>query len=244
MTKQAIKEAPKKEPHKFLEFTISGSYYNSKRESFDFENVVGKIPYCDEEGGVGSMHVRGRFAAKWIREARNEDGTLKYPERIEKLRQVFIDDVRETTGTLSYVGKSIKELDIHELQELATAKDLRGIPLPNSGMSKRDVLIRAYADYSHRVLGKKIDYQAADFNFAKLPDITLDDAYRVETQEKISNEEILEMAQKPTVSAMGEKDDPKKVFSIEELRQVADSKKIKWDESTSFDELYNNIFAS
>jgi hypothetical protein len=39
---------------KFLEFTISGSYYNSKKEIIDFEKVKGKIPYCDEVDTVNT----------------------------------------------------------------------------------------------------------------------------------------------------------------------------------------------
>lgn len=230
---------------RYLEFTISGAYYNSRKETVDFENVKGRIPFCDEESGIGSMHVRDRFAAKWIKEALNEDGEPKYP-RIEKLRQVHIDDVREVTGTLPFVGKDIKELSIDEMQELAVAKDLRFIPLPNSGMSKRDMLIRAYVAYSDKVLKKKVEWQKEEFNFMQLPSIILDSVSRREQSGKISNDEMInierdKMAQ-PT--ELGAKDNPKERFSLEELKTLADEKNISYPENVEFDDLYSVLFSS
>lgn len=224
--------------HKFLEFTISGCYYNSRKETIDFEDVKGKIPYCDEENGVGSMHVRSRYAVKWIKEAVDSKGEKLYPERIEKIRQVFIDDVQPATGTLSFVGKNIKELSIDEMQELAVAKDLRFIPIPGKGLSKRDMLIRAYVAYAEKVLFKKIKWQEPDFNFSALPDIILDDKTRVEEGGKISNDEMIEreMSSKRT-------DSPKARFTIEELKTIADSKNISYSDDVEFSDLYNTLFS-
>ncbi len=189
------------------------------------------------------MHVRGRFAEKWVRDAVNPDGTKKYPERIHKMRQVFIDDVKLTEGTLSYVGKDIKELSVDEMQDLAVAKDLRFIPLPSSGISKRDMLIRTYVAYAEKVLLKKIKYQEDGFNFSKLPSIILDAKFRKEISQKLSNEEILEREQAPTKTALGGKDDPKARFTMDELRQVAEQKNIEVLDGTTFDELYSQLFS-
>ncbi len=236
-------------PDQFLEFTITGNYHNSKKEIVDFQDVVGKIPFCDEEENqIGSMHVRGRYAEKWVREAVNKDGTKKYPERIHKMRQVFIDDVKLTTGKLSYVGKDIKELSIDEMQELAVAKDLRGVPLPNSGMSKRDMLIRTYVAYADRVLLKKIKYQEEGFNFAKLPSIILDGKSRKETSKKLTNEEVIAREQQPTLTGLGEKDDPRKRFSLDELKEIAGQKGLVYDTDKEgealFDDLYKELFGN
>lgn len=229
---------------RFLEFTISGSYYNSKKETVDFDGVKGRIPFCDEDNGVGSMHVRGRFAARWIKDAVKADGTQKYPERLEKLRQVFVDDVQPVSGKLSFVGKDIKELSIEEMQELAVAKDLRFIPLPNSGMSKRDMLIRTYVAYSEKVLLKKIKYQEENFNFAKLPSIILTADLRQEKAQKITNDEVIELEGRPTKSAYGEKDNPKARFSMEELLQIAEQKSLDVVEGATFEDLYAMCFPS
>lgn len=231
--------------HRYLQFTISGTYYNSKKELIDFEKVVGKIPFCDEEQGVGSMHVRDRFAAKWVREASKENGNLRYPDRIERMHQIFVDDVQETTGTMSFVGKSLKDLDIDEMQELAVAKDIRFIPLPKAGMSKRDMLIRTYVGYSEKVLKKTVKYQEEDFNFAKLPDIVLDGQGRKEISQKLTNDEIvdLEADKMKAPVGLGERDDPKKRFSLDELRAILDGKKVAYDPDSSFDELYQKAFS-
>lgn len=235
---------PAPELDRFLEFTISGSYYNSKKEIVDFDRVKGKIPFCDEDNAVGSMHVRGRFAAKWVKEAVDDMGIRMYPERIEKMRQVHVDDVQPTTGTLSFVGKNIKDLSVEEMQELAVAKDLRFVPLPSSGLDKRDMLVRTYVAYSEKVLEKKVKYQEEGFNFAKLPDIVLDGKLRREESQKITNEEIIAREQAPTKTALGEKDDPKARFSMEELRLIADQKKITVTEGSTFEELYAKLFPS
>jgi len=228
---------------KMLEYTISGSYYNSKKEAIDFGPLKGTIPFCEIE--VGDMHVRGRYAAKWIKEAVNSNGEKLYPERLEKLRQCFIDDVQETTGTLSFVGKNIKELSNDEIQDLATSKDLREIPLPNGGFSNRDVLIRAYAAYSKKILKKEIKYQEETFNFAKLPPLILTGEGRTETMRTFSNEEILDLeAKQGKPTEYGKRDDPKSRFTIEELKEIADGKNYEYAEDVDFDTLYKALFPS
>lgn len=229
---------------RYLEFTISGCYYDSKKETIDFEDVVGKIPMCDEEQGLGSMHVRRRFAQKWIKAALDKNGDPKYPVRIEKLRQVFIDDIKETTGTLSFVGKDIKALSIDEMQELAVAKDLRFVPLPGAGLSKRDMLIRTYVAYSEKVLLKKIKFQEEEFNFAKLPQIILDSTGRTDKEGKITNEEMIAREQENTTTDLNSKDNPKDRFSLVELKSLADSKNISYPSNIGFDDLYSYLFSA
>lgn len=241
---QAVKKPEAAMPDRFLEFTISGNYYNSKKELIDFEYVVGKIPFCDEENKVGSMHVRGRFAEKWVKDAVNPDGTKKYPERIHKMHQTSVDNVQLTTGTLSFVGKDIKNLSIDEMQDLAVAKDLRLIPIPNSGYSKSDMLIRAYVAYSEKVLLTKIKYQEEDFNFFKLPSIILTGELRQEKHKKFTNDEIIAKEQEPTKSSYGEKDDPKKRWTMEQLVEAAAVKNITLEKGLSFDEVYSKLFPS
>lgn len=229
--------------YKMLKFTISGSYYNSKNEAFDFDRVEGVIPWCDEEKGIGSMHVRGRYAEKWVREAVDKKGNRLHPERIDRMCQVFIDNVEETTGELSFVGKDIKELSIDEMQDLATAKDIRFIPVPRSGMSLRDLRVRAYVGYAELVLKKKIKYQDEGFNFSKLPSIFLDASGRIDNAQKVTNDEIIdnELVTKPL--GLGERDDPRNRFTLAELKELADSKNIDYPEDLSDDELFSELYA-
>lgn len=229
---------------RFLEFTLSGCYYNFRKEKIDFDDVKVKIPYCDEENGVGSMHVRRRFAAKAVKAEKNPDGTAKYPERIERMCQVYIDDIQETTGTLSFVGKDIKTLDIYQMQELAVAKDIRFIPLPSSDMSKRDRLIRTYVGYSDKILKKKVKWQEEGFNFAKLPAIILEGSGRFETHQKITNEEMIEQEQSAPSTELGKSDNPKNRFTIEELKMLADGKGIEYPDDVEFNDLYSHLFSA
>ena len=233
----------KKDLHDFLEFTVSGCYYDSKKETVDFENIKICIPDCDEEEGVGSMHLRGRYVTKALKAAVDKKGNPKYPTRVEKIRQVHVDDVQPTKGTLSFLGKDIKELNIDEMQDLATSKDLRFIPLPGSGLSKRDMSIRTYVAYSDKILGKKIEYQEEGFNFAKLPSIILDSAGRSETSGKISNEEMIQQEQAAPPTDYGQRDNPKDRFTLDELKSIAATKDIRHGDDVKFDELYNVLFS-
>lgn len=226
---------------RLLEFTISGSYVNSKNEIIDFENVSGLIPMCEEK--IGEMHVQDRYATMWVKEAKKENGEPKYPERVDRIRQVFVDDIQETTGPLSFVGKSIKELNVQELQDLATAKDLRPIPLPNSGMSLREMRASAYRAYEEKINKKKMKMEDVLEKFSKLPDIVLTSHGRTEDSEKVSNEEIIELEQRASKPvAMGERDDPRNRFTIQELRTIADTKRIVYNEDTTFEELFSELF--
>jgi hypothetical protein len=233
---------------RMLKVTISGYYINSSKEKIDFDKVSGIIPWVDEEKGLASFHTRGRYAKKWISEAIDKDtGKPKYPERIEKIQQCFVDDIEETTGTLSFVGKNIKELTMDELQDLATAKDIRTIPLPKSGHSNRSMLALAYAGYCKYVLKRPLKPQPHEegFNFTKLPNIILDDKRRVETARKITNDEVIEAAMRGTKVNYGEgKTSPEERFSPEELQMLADEAGIEYDESTTHAQLYKAVFGT
>lgn len=226
----------------FLEFTVSGCYYDSRKETVDFEDIKIRIPGDDEE--IGEMHVMSRYMAKAIRSELNKNGDPKFPKRVEKIRQVFVDDVVSTTGKLSFVGKNIKDLSVDEMQDLAAYKDLRFIPLPNAGLSKRDMLIRAYVAYCEIVLRRKIKYQEDGFNFAKLPAIILDGSGRIEVGEKITNEEMITQEQTATTTGYGQKDNPRDRFTIEELKTLADSKSVRYSADVEFKELYSQLFSA
>lgn len=224
--------------HKMLEVTISGSYHTADKDIVDFQDVKGLIPFQEEE--VAAMHVRARYAPQWLRAALNEDGKALYPKRIHRIRQVHIDDMKPTTGTLSFVGKDIKELNMEELQDLATAKDLRLVPLWKA-TDLRDTRVKAYVDYQDKVLeGRPIKYQAEDFNFSKLPPIIIADATpRLDDRIKLTNDDILdqEMAVTSTAGTKGS-------LTIEEMKTIADQKKIKYEHTISYNELHQRLYGS
>lgn len=228
---------------KALKVTISGSYRNSKREVFDFENVTGIIPAVEED--LAAMHVRGRYALPWVKGATDpKTGEKLYPERIEDMRQVFIDNVEEVDADLSFLGKDIKEMSFEELQDLATYKDLRTIPLPKelSGVSLREMRVAAYAAYSDAFFGTDLakEKDQAGFNYAALPALVVEGASRRDPTVKLTNEEVLAQEEKK----MDIGSTPKSNMTIDELRKIAKSKNIAFTQNTSFDDLYNKIYGA
>lgn len=245
LKKENVKESTKKPEEgndDFLEFVVSGCYYDSRKETIDFDGLVVKVPANTED--IAEMHVRSRYVIKAIKEAKHANGEPRYPNRVEKVRQVHVDDVRPCKGRYTFVGKNIKELDMVELQDLATRKDLRFIPLPNSGMSRRDMLIRAYVAFSAKVFKKDIKWQDEKFNFAKLPEIIVDGRVRSEGEGKITNEEMIEQEQNAPATSYGEKDDPRKRFTLDELKTIANNKHIDYADNIDFTSLYNRLFSA
>jgi hypothetical protein len=218
-----------------IEVTISGSYRNSKKEHIDYDGVKFLMPAIDEETRL--MHIKTRYALASI----NADPRYK-EERAASLRQVFIDDVKPVKGKPSFLGKKIKELTDPEMQDLATAKDLRGIPAPSkqSGLSLREMRIRAYAEYVEKVLKLgAVKWREPDFNFAAQPDFEIKDAAaRKEKAVKVTNEEFLENESRNTSL---DKDDPSSRFTLKELQQLAQSKNIDYD-GLSLEQLYAKLY--
>lgn len=240
---------------KALKVTVSGSYKTAGGDIVDFEDVSGVIPFVDEEHA--KMHVRGRYASEWVRSAEGETGKKIYPDRIEKMRQVFVDDMVEVNENFSYVGKDIKKMTYEELQDLATAKDLRAIPLPKkiSGVDIREMRQKAYLDYRAKVMNDPIDenrppVEYADevrnveggvdliFNFSKVPELIVDGGTRVETSGKLSNDDIIEQEQKPMMNNETLKD----TLTLEDLKKLADDKGIKYHWNVGFEKLYAILF--
>ena len=139
---------------------------------------------------------------------------------------------------MSYIGKDIKGMTFEELQDLATAKDLRFIPAAKEDM--RVARVRAYATYSERVLKKTLDWQASDFldAFAKMPEIIVNDADALEIEQKISNDEIIDAEMSSTSTS----DDPRTRFTLPELKKLANEKNIAYDQDIGFDDMYKKLY--
>lgn len=225
---------------KALQVTISGSYRTATKEIVDFEDVKGIIPHVGED--LAAMHVRGRYAVMWVKAAEDKKGEKLYTKRIEDMRQVFVDEIKEVdVEQFSFVGKDVRELDYIELQDLATAKDLRKVPLPKetSGASLREVRQVAYVEYAEKVHREFIDINDPEFNYAKLPKLKIDGEARREASKKFTNEEIIEQEQ-DTTSTQGVKSD----LTLEDLKEMADKKGIKYHPATGFEKMYVKIFGT
>lgn len=205
-----------------LKVTISGSYHAGKDRIIDFNNVVGHIPYCDERDVLS--HVRRRFAAKWV----SEDG--RYTDRVNKIREVFVDDVLEMQGELSYVGKDLRTLNADELQELAVSKSLMSIPAPRMG-SLRNALNVAYCAYVNNVLDGDLSHNAEGFKLMEQPPIYLKDGYAPDVTVKLTNEQVISGEQTDTPQ-----------LDMAKLKEIAKSKGIEFHPSISYDKLYARVF--
>lgn len=223
---------------KALKVTISGSYKTSGGDIVDYEDVSGVIPFVDDEHA--KMHVKSRYASDWVSALRDDADKKVYPDRIEHMRQVFVDDFEIVEHEFSYVGKDVKEMSFEELQDLATAKDLRSIPLPKrqSGFSLREARMRAYVAYANKVEGMDLDYNDPEFEYGELPPLIVDGGIRKETAKKMSNDEIIEAEQKAQSSS------PKSHLTIDDLKEIADKKGIEYHHKTGYDKLYAMIYGS
>ena len=222
---------------KALKVTISGSYKTSKGDIIDFEDISGVIPFVSEEHA--KMHVMRRYASEWIRAKTNKDGEKVFKDRIEHMRQVFVDEIEETYYDFSYVGKDIKKMSYEELQDLATAKDLRTIPLPKafSGLSLREMRVKAYLAYSEKVNKIVLNDNDPDFNFADLPELKAGESVRKEPVAKMTNDDIINQEQKSTSTAS-----TKSTLTLDDLKKIADEKGIDYSKDIGFDSLHAQLF--
>jgi len=212
---------------KALKVTISGSYRTADREVIDFSGIEGVIPFTTQE--LAEMHIRKRYARMWIMK------DSKFKQRLYATRECYIDSMEETEAEFSYIGKDIRSMSQEELQDLATAKDLRLIPLYKKG-SERDARTKAYAAYSQQVLKEVVKWQAEGFNLMKLPPIMVTDgSWRQDTTKKLTNEEVMDAE-----SVIGQ---PKSTMNRAELEQIAASQNIKFHPSISDENLYKKIYA-
>lgn len=214
---------------KALKVTVSGSYRGAENKIFDYSNVTGVIPFNEEE--IATMHVRRRYAPLWV--ARDE----RFKEnRLYSIRECHIDAMEETTAEFSYLGKDIRLMTQEELQDLATSKDLRLVPLFQKS-SEREARTRAYADYSAHFLGKKVKYQEAGFNLMKQPPIIVKDgkAHKDDTR-KMTNEEVMD--------AEAEINNPKTTLSRDEMEELAKKQGISFHPGISDKKLYDRIYAA
>lgn len=223
---------------------ISGSYRKAKKDIVDYSEIEGMIPLVDEE--IAVQMARKRYALMWIPASGN------YPDRLESVREVHIDSMKPALmkGKFSYVGKNIGDMTWEELQDFAVANDLRTVPLYKKG-SIRNAQNIAYAAYAKDVLQWKpkgnteiekaawrllTNHQELGFNIAKNPKITATDTMRVDSSQKINNDEMIELEQKSAKGSI------KSTLTLPELQAIASSKNIPYEESDDASTLYNRIY--
>lgn len=242
MAKPQIKTKTEPKKSKVWEVKISGSYRGRDKKYHDFVGIEGVLPYVPEEFML--QLVRKRYAIMWLAKELKDSGNIK------SIREVWIDSQKKGEAVLTYIGKNIAEMTPEELQDVATACDLRVIPVYRS-TSLRPMQNIAYAAYAKNVLHLKpkgtsekakldyrllTDHRADGFNLMKNPAIIVGGAMRRDDSKKVTNDEYLDMEETIT------KGNPKTTLTMDELKMLADQKNISYDETTSFDELFEELY--
>lgn len=210
--------------------TLSGTYRNGANESVDFQEVTGFIPLVDEDMAQ-AMCVK-RYAKVFITQDK------RYKDRVTRTRSVYVDSMEPCYHEFSYVGKDIKQMTYEELQDLATAKDLRSIPLYKAG-GLREAQVAAYAAYSKAILREDIGEKEPGFKFAELPPLIVgDDVALRNTPESRTVDEIVQDEVEGKKPAGVEK----VKVSREEMVKLAKDRGIQFHPAIGDEKLYKKLF--
>lgn len=214
---------------KLVKVKVSGSFRNGNNEIIDFSDLEGVVPSTDE--ARVNMHVQSRYLPMWI------SSSKEIKDRPKRIRQVFIDYVSsEFDGKLSCVGKNIKELSFEEIQDLATLKDLRAIPLYKNG-SLRDSRIKALYEYSKEILGEELK---KDIKLDDLPNIIVADGAKYYERGNINNDVSIALeARKSGMTAELPKQED--FISFEELKVMAKSNGVTFHPNISYEKLKERV---
>jgi hypothetical protein len=215
---------------KLLKCKISGTYYNSKKERIDYENIEGLIPFCDEDRAHQSC--KNRYATIWLEKA---IGSRPY-----RVREVFLDSCVETEGELSFIGKNIKEMDYKELQDLAV---YYGLLLPRyKKEALRNMRVKAISEYMRVVKGIPLDkvQKVAELPLDKQPDFVAEELEVKEVVHKTETQSLNDELSEYGVSLVEEEE--KKEYTLDNLKDLAKAKGIPFSPNIGYDKLYARVF--
>lgn len=244
---------------KTLKVTISGSYRSANRQIESFDGVTGLMPVLEEDK-VNQMATR-RYAKIWVSQEKNKEGEPKY-KHISNIRQVFIDSIEDNeekpNAVLSYIGKDIMEMNFEELQDLAAANDLSGVPLYKVGslVTARRIAFSEYAikvlqleEYAREDKAEKFnlyDHRTSGFNPKKFEPIIADDKIRRLDDKKRSIEEGIDAELQPVRRKGGKPVDepatPRMTFT--QLKAIATQRNIDFNKGISYENLYKKIYGT
>lgn len=239
-----------------LKATISGSFIAADKQTESYGEVTGYLPLLDDD--KATQMIIKRYAKIWIGEAEDEEGKPKY-KRVNRIREVFVDSIEQedVEHEFSFIGKDIMKMSYEELQDLAAAKDLSGIPLYKDGSLATQRRI-AFAEYGSKILGltmktskagKLVDvplnHRLDGFNPSAYAPIIVEDGNTRRGDDEVAPiEESIDreaLALKGNAEAKSTKSSR---LSIDQLKAIADTKKIKYSAKISYDALYKLIYSS
>lgn len=181
---------------------VSGTYYTGNDEIIDFD-LEGTIPGCIED--EIHSHMINRYVPMWLRE--DKEG---YPDRVNRVREVFVEDYAEADAEFSFVGKDVRDMDYNELQDFAVAKGLRDVPLYKVGARSHQREV-AYVSYLTNVQKSPPDDQ---FNLRDALPLIADAKLHAIPKPKYDPD-------KAVLKEEGGEMDVSADMSLEELRKIA-----------------------
>lgn len=243
---------------KTIKVIISGSYRSANRQIESFDGVEGLMPNLAEDKAT-QMAIR-RYAKVWVSREKDKDGAPKY-KHIAAIRQVFVDSIEDNeekpNANLSYVGKDIMEMNFEELQDLAAANDLNGIPLYKTGslITARRISFSEYAikvleleEYAPADKHEKFnlyDHRTSGFNPKRFEPIIADDIIRRQDNHKVSLEDSIMAEAQPTRRKAGkdvDADSKGSRVTFEQLKAIATQRNISFNKGIGFDVLYKKVY--
>lgn len=239
-----------KKTAKTLKVTCSGSYKASDGDIESFDNVVGIIPAVDEDK-ANQMVIR-RYAAIWIgRERKKVNGVItedaKY-KRVTKVRNVTIDSIEDNDDSLDYIGMNVLDMNFEQLQDFAAANDLSAIPLYKAS-SLHHARRVAWSEAARKIngwVGPEFMWTNQDFKPAQHEPIIADGQIRRAGGHVADIEETIDRAnlelQGKGKFTVNDPSDSK--LTLQQLKAIADDKKVPYHASIGYAQLYNKIYAT
>ena len=241
-----------------IKVTISGSYRSANRQIESFDGVTGLMPNLDEDKAT-QMAIR-RYARIWIPQVKKDNGDSKYLH-VSNIRQVSVDSIEDNednpNAVLSYVGKDILEMSFEDLQDLAAANDLSGIPLYKIG-SLFTARRMAWSEYAIKVLqleeyaptDKKekfnlYDHRSPGFNPKRFEPIIADGEIRRHDKDRQSLEEGIESVSEPVRRKGGkpvEVESKGSRMTLAQLKMIAKQRNVAFNPAIGYDVLFKRVY--
>ncbi len=213
---------------KVLKVKLSGTYLDSKSEVVEYDNLSGTIPFSDE--GRAHQVCKSRYAAMWL--------NIEKKVRPNHISEVYLDSCKEEEGTLSFLGKDIKEMTMEELQDLSV---YLGLKIPKyKASSLRNTRVSAVEKYLLEIKGvpKKKVSRVIEMGFDSLPTCIIN-----EKEEKADIDDGKSLSEEMAEYGVDIVDEEEsKEYSLDDLKNLAKAKGVKFNPNIGYDKLFKRVF--
>jgi len=212
---------------KTLDVKLSGTYLDAASEIKEYEDLKGTIPFCDE--GRAHQVCKSRYAVMWLNQ--------QHKIRPKKMRQVYLDSCKESEKELTFIGKDIKVMSIEELQDLSVYLKIK-VPIFKKS-SLRNTRVKAVEKYLLDIKGVLED------KVSKIMELSFDDLPKCIINEKEELAEV-ESSLSDDLKQYGVEiadEETSEEYTLEDLKNLAKAKDIKFHPNIGYDKLRAKVFA-